>query len=156
MDISPFEKAALISRKHTRPGSTTPLVGSSTEAWSRDLRPVNTSQNTVTSLSPVLPGSGKTYYMACAFGMVVCKQRYKTQYVRLPDMLLELDMSRGNGTYRKALARYANPVLLIIDEWLLLKPSLTASSTMPTRSVSSRRIPQTTAPWERYMGWTRH
>ena len=34
-------------------------------------------------------GSGKTY-MACAFGMEACKQRYKTKYVRLPDMLLEL------------------------------------------------------------------
>lgn len=36
-------------------------------------------------------GSGKTY-MACAFGMEACKQRYKTKYVRLPDMLLELDL----------------------------------------------------------------
>lgn len=42
-------------------------------------------------------GSGKTY-LACAFGMEACKQRYKTKYVRLP-------------------------VLLIIDEWLLLKPT---------------------------------
>lgn len=30
-------------------------------------------------------GSGKTY-MACAFGMEACKQRYKTKYVRLPDI----------------------------------------------------------------------
>ena len=67
-------------------------------------------------------GSGKTY-MACAFGMEACKQRYKTQYVRLPDMLLELDMARTNGTYKKVQAKYANPVLLIIDEWLLLKPT---------------------------------
>lgn len=67
-------------------------------------------------------GSGKTY-MACAFGMEACKQRYKTQYIRLPDMLLELDIARTNGTYRKAQAKYANPVLLIIDEWLLLKPT---------------------------------
>ncbi len=67
-------------------------------------------------------GSGKTY-MACAFGMEACKQRYKTTYIRLPDLLLELDMARSNGTYKKALAKYANPVLLIIDEWLLLKPT---------------------------------
>ena len=44
-------------------------------------------------LSPILTesgatGSGKTY-MACAFGMEACKQRYKTKYVRLPDLLLE-------------------------------------------------------------------
>ena len=67
-------------------------------------------------------GSGKTY-MACAFGMEACKQRYKTKYVRLPDMLLELDLARTDGTYKKVQAKYANPVLLIIDEWLLLKPT---------------------------------
>lgn len=67
-------------------------------------------------------GSGKTY-LTCAFSMEACKQRYKTKYVRLPDTLLELDMARTDGTYKKALAKYANPVLLIIDEWLLLKPT---------------------------------
>ena len=50
-------------------------------------------------------GSGKTY-MACAFGMEACKQRYKTTYIRLPDLLLELDMARSNGTYKKTLAKY--------------------------------------------------
>ena len=39
-------------------------------------------------------GSGKTY-MACAFGMEACKQRYKTKYIRLPDLLLELEMARN-------------------------------------------------------------
>ena len=67
-------------------------------------------------------GSGKTY-MACAFGMEACKQRYKTKYVRLPDMLLELDLARTDGSYKKVQAKYANPILLIIDEWLLLKPT---------------------------------
>ena len=67
-------------------------------------------------------GSGKTF-LACAFGMEACKQRYKTQYVRLPDMLMDLDIARANGSYKKALKKYANPVLLIIDEWLLLKPT---------------------------------
>ncbi len=67
-------------------------------------------------------GSGKTY-MACAFGMEACKQRFKTQYVRLPDLLMELEMARENGTYSKVQKKYANPILLIIDEWLLLKPT---------------------------------
>ena len=44
-------------------------------------------------------GSGKTY-MACAFGMEACKQRYKTKYIRLPDLLLELEMARNDGTYK--------------------------------------------------------
>ena len=67
-------------------------------------------------------GSGKTY-MACAFGMEACKQYYKTKYVRLPDLLLDLEIARNDGTYRKALSKYTNPVLLVIDEWLLLKPT---------------------------------
>ena len=67
-------------------------------------------------------GSGKTY-LACAFGMEACKQRYRTKYVRLPDMLLELELARSDGTYKKVLSKYANPVVLILDEWLLLKPT---------------------------------
>ena len=67
-------------------------------------------------------GSGKTY-MACAFGMEACKQYYNTKYVRLPDLLIEMEMSRNEGTYKKVMAKYANPLLLIIDEWLLLKPT---------------------------------
>ena len=54
-------------------------------------------------------GSGKTY-LACAFGMEACKQRYKTKYVRLPDLLLELEMARNDGTYKKVQGKYANPV----------------------------------------------
>lgn len=67
-------------------------------------------------------GCGKTY-MSCAFGMEACKQYYNTKYVRLPDLLIDLEMSRNEGTYKKVMSKYANPVLLIIDEWLLLKPS---------------------------------
>lgn len=67
-------------------------------------------------------GSGKTY-MACVFGMEGCKRRYTTKYVRLPDLLLKLEMARNDGTYKKVQSKYANPILLIIDEWLLLKPT---------------------------------
>ena len=67
-------------------------------------------------------GSGKTY-LACAFGMEACKQYFNTRYVRLPDLLIDLEMARNEGTYKKVMAKYANPLLLIIDEWLLLKPN---------------------------------
>ncbi len=69
-------------------------------------------------------GSGKTY-LARVFGMEACKQRYKTKYIRLPDLLLELEMARSDGSYKRVQVKYANPVLLIIDEWLLLKPTET-------------------------------
>jgi len=69
-------------------------------------------------------GSGKTY-MACALGMEACKQRFKTKYIRLPDLLLDLEIARTENNYRKVLTKYANPRLLILDEWLLLKPTET-------------------------------
>lgn len=67
-------------------------------------------------------GSGKTY-MACAFGMEACKQYYKTKYIRLPDFFIEMKLAKEEGAYHKVLSKYANPVLLIIDEWLLVKPN---------------------------------
>lgn len=63
-------------------------------------------------------GCGKTY-MACAFGMEACKQYYNTRYVRMPDLLMDLDIARTEGNYRKVMAKYSNPVLLILDEWML-------------------------------------
>ena len=35
---------------------------------------------------------------------------------RLPNLLLELGMARSEGNYKKVLAKYAKPVLLILDE----------------------------------------
>ena len=43
-------------------------------------------------------GSGKTY-MACGFGMEACKHYYSVRYVRLPDLLLDLQAARDNGTF---------------------------------------------------------
>ncbi len=62
-------------------------------------------------------GNGKTYRQ----GMEVCKQRFKTKYVRLLDLLLDLEIARTENNYRKVLTKYANPRLLILDKWLLLK-----------------------------------
>ena len=67
-------------------------------------------------------GSGKTY-MACAFGMEACKHYYTVKYVRLPDLLLDLQAASESGTVTSVLTKYTKPVLLIIDEWLLLKPT---------------------------------
>lgn len=67
-------------------------------------------------------GSGKTY-LACAFGMEACKQYYSVKYIRMPDLLLDLEIARAEGSYRKVMNKYTNPVLLILDEWLLLKLS---------------------------------
>ena len=67
-------------------------------------------------------GCGKRY-MACAFGMEAYKQYYNTKYVRMPDLLMNLDIARTEGNYRKVMAKYSNQVLLILDKWVLLKPT---------------------------------
>ena len=50
-------------------------------------------------------------------------QYYNTRYIRLLDLLIGLEMARVDGTYRKVMAKYANLLVLILDEWLLLKPT---------------------------------
>lgn len=63
-------------------------------------------------------GSGKTY-LSTALGMSACRSFYTVKYVRLPELLAELAISRGDGTYRKVIKQYKQVKLLILDEWLL-------------------------------------
>ena len=63
-------------------------------------------------------GSGKTY-LACALGMAAARNFYTVKYIRLPELLTELAIARGNGTFRKVITQYKKPSLLILDEWLL-------------------------------------
>lgn len=63
-------------------------------------------------------GSGKTY-LSNALGIAASRNFYMVKYVRLPDLLSELAISRGDGTYRKVIKQYKQVKLLILDEWLL-------------------------------------
>lgn len=63
-------------------------------------------------------GSGKTY-LSNAFGMAASRNFYTVRYVRLPDLLGELAIARGEGSYRKVMKQYKLARLLILDEWLL-------------------------------------
>lgn len=63
-------------------------------------------------------GSGKTY-LACALGMAAARQFLTVKYIRLPDLLVDFNIARGNGTIRKLMTQYKKYALLIIDEWLL-------------------------------------
>ena len=68
---------------------------------------------------PGLTGSGKTF-LSCAIGVEACKAQYRTQYVRLPDLLVQYDESTLRFMRpRKLLKKYAKYKLLIIDERLL-------------------------------------
>jgi DNA replication protein DnaC len=64
-------------------------------------------------------GAGKTY-LACALGMAACRNYLPVKYIRLPELLGELSIARGEGNYRKVMKIYKNVPLLILDEWLLV------------------------------------
>lgn len=65
-------------------------------------------------------GNGKTY-IACALGNAVCRKFKTVRYIRLPDLLDELSVSRSNNEFGKVIKAYKKVDLLILDEWLIRK-----------------------------------
>jgi DNA replication protein DnaC len=63
-------------------------------------------------------GVGKSY-LACAFVERACRLGYKASYLRLPRLLQQLAVGRGDGSYARVLDRLARLDLLAIDDWLL-------------------------------------
>ncbi|MFZ3372676.1 MAG: ATP-binding protein, partial [Desulfitobacteriaceae bacterium] len=61
-------------------------------------------------------GAGKTY-LSCAFGIAACRNFYTVKYIRLPDLLNDLAVARGEGIYQKVMKQYKLVSLLILDEW---------------------------------------
>ena len=64
-------------------------------------------------------GAGKSW-IACALGVAACNAFFSVRYVRLPEMLDELNVSK-NEDWLKAKKRYTKCDLLILDDWLLEK-----------------------------------
>jgi DNA replication protein DnaC len=64
-------------------------------------------------------GSGKSY-LSCAFGIEACKQFYSVKYIRLPDLLTDLAIARGEGTIKKLLQQCQKVNLLVLDDWMLV------------------------------------
>ena len=68
-------------------------------------------------------GSGKTY-PCCAIAKRACEHRIRAHYVRMPDLeeawVAAQDSSGRSG---KFLRKYATVTLLVIDEWLLDRPT---------------------------------
>jgi DNA replication protein DnaC len=79
--------------------------------WVRDA-------NNVLIIGPT--GVGKTY-LACALAHKACQQDYNAFYSRLPRLLQELDIAKGDGRYAKLLKSLAKTHLLVIDDWGLKK-----------------------------------
>jgi DNA replication protein DnaC len=67
-------------------------------------------------------GNGKTY-LSNAFGMAASRNYYTVKYIRLPELLGELAIARGEGRYQKVVKQYKQAKLLILDEWLLFSIS---------------------------------
>lgn len=61
-------------------------------------------------------GCGKTW-LACAFGQQACRQGLSAVYVRVPRLFDELQIARGDGSYRRRLGQLARSDLLILDDW---------------------------------------
>jgi DNA replication protein DnaC len=65
-------------------------------------------------------GVGKTY-LACALAHKACQLDYSALYFRLPRLLQQLDIAKGDGRYGKLLINFAKTNLLVIDDWGLKK-----------------------------------
>ena len=63
-------------------------------------------------------GNGKTY-LACAFGNAACRKLKTVRYIRVPELLDELNLAKACGTFKKTVRDFTKVDLLIIDEWLL-------------------------------------
>jgi len=63
-------------------------------------------------------GIGKSF-LACAFVERACRRGFTARYLRMPRLLHEIAVGRGDGSYTRLLARLAKLDLLAIDDWLL-------------------------------------
>jgi DNA replication protein DnaC len=71
-------------------------------------------------------GAGKTY-IGCALGNAACRKFISVKYIRLPELLVDLSIARGDGNYRKIVAQYRKYGLLILDEWLMTSLDVVAA-----------------------------
>jgi DNA replication protein DnaC len=65
-------------------------------------------------------GVGKTW-VACALAQKACREGFTSLYLRLPRLLQELPIAKGDGTYTRLMSRLAKVDVLILDDWGLSK-----------------------------------
>jgi DNA replication protein DnaC len=61
-------------------------------------------------------GVGKTW-IACALGHQACRDGWTTLYLRLPRLLQDLLLAKGDGRSPKLMTTLAKTELLILDDW---------------------------------------
>ena len=68
-------------------------------------------------------GSGKSY-LGCALAKQACQHRIRAHYIRMPDLEEAWAQAKDKPSgAAKFLRKYASFTMLVIDEWLLDKPS---------------------------------
>lgn len=65
-------------------------------------------------------GVGKTW-LACALAHKACREGHTALYLRLPRLLQEMAIAKGDGRYPKLLTTLAKTDVLILDDWGLAK-----------------------------------
>lgn len=63
-------------------------------------------------------GNGKTY-IGCALGNAACRKFKKVRYIRMPELLEDLQVAKACGNFQKVIKAYQKVDLLILDEWLI-------------------------------------
>lgn len=71
-------------------------------------------------------GTGKTYLVS-ALGYLACMFNYKVVYIRVPRLMLDINISKNDGSYNKLMNKYKSVDLLILDDFGLAK--MTAAET---------------------------
>jgi DNA replication protein DnaC len=61
-------------------------------------------------------GIGKTY-LACALANKACREGFSACYTRVPRLLHEVSIARGDGSYLKLLSKLARIDVLVMDDW---------------------------------------
>jgi len=81
-------------------------------------------------------GVGKTYW-CCALAQQACRQGFTARYYRVPWLLTELTMARGDGSYPQWMRQLAKLEVLVLDDWALAP--LTATETRELLEVVEAR-----------------
>lgn len=61
-------------------------------------------------------GSGKTF-LGCALGNAACRNGFKVLFKRVPRLLTDISISKGDGSYNKLMRELKSIKLLILDDW---------------------------------------
>lgn len=65
-------------------------------------------------------GTGKTF-LACALAHKACREGFSALYLRIPRLLQDLFISKGDGRYAMLLKSMSKTDLLLLDDWGMSK-----------------------------------